>query len=45
MGRWNQGPSLDGRAEYSTRQAPEPEGQEPSLGKARENSGAQKEQL
>ncbi|WP_110693848.1 manganese catalase family protein [Salinicola halophyticus] len=45
VGRWNQGPSLDGRGEYSTRQKPEPEGQEPSLGKAREGSGAQKEQM
>ncbi|NRB55780.1 MAG: manganese catalase family protein [Salinicola sp.] len=44
-GRWNRGPSLDGRGEYSTRDKPEPEGQVPSLGKAREHSGAQKEQM
>lgn len=45
QGRWCQGPSLDGRAEYSVKEQPEPLGQEPSLGKAREGSGAQREQM
>lgn len=45
QGRWSQGPSLDGRAEYSAKEQPEPLGQEPSLGKAREGSGAQEEQI
>jgi len=44
-GRWSQGPSLDGRSEYSMKQEPEPTGQEPSLGKAPKHSGAQKEQM
>ena len=44
-GRWTSGPSLDGRSEFSIREKPEPLGQKPSLGKARPNSGAQKEQL
>ncbi|MBS62153.1 hypothetical protein T35B1_11362 [Salinisphaera shabanensis T35B1] len=44
-GRWSQGPSLDGRSEYSMKQEPEPLGQEPSLGKAREGARAQKEQM
>jgi len=44
-GRWSNGPSLDGRSKYSVRDQPEPEGQEPSLGKARANSGAQIEQI
>ncbi|NWO57278.1 manganese catalase family protein [Chromohalobacter israelensis] len=45
QGRWSHGPSLDGRAEYSAKEQPEPLGQEPSLGKAREGSGAQEEQI
>ena len=44
-GRWSSGPSLDGRGEFSVKQQPEPEGQVPSLGKAKPNSGAQKEQI
>lgn len=44
-GRWTEGPSLDGKAEFSVREKPEPQGQEPSLGKARKGSGAQKEQM
>ncbi|WP_083007085.1 manganese catalase family protein [Halomonas sp. GT] len=44
-GRWSSGPSLDGRSKYSVREQPEPEGQEPSLGKAKSKSGAQKEQI
>ena len=42
--RWNSGPSLDGRGEYSVRQA-EPLGQEPVLGPARSDGGAQAEQI
>ncbi|RKQ97167.1 Mn-containing catalase [Kushneria sinocarnis] len=45
QGRWSQGPSLDGRGEFSARQQPEPKGQEPSLGKARPGSGAQQQQM
>lgn len=45
QGRWCQGPSLDGRAEFTAKEQPEPLGEEPSLGKARENSGAQKGQM
>jgi len=44
-GRWSEGPSLDGRSQYSVRNQPAPEGQEPSLGGAKEKSGAQKEQI
>ena len=44
-GRWGHGPSLDGKSEYSVRDEPEPQGQEPSLGKAREGSRVQKGQL
>jgi Mn-containing catalase len=43
-GRWTSGPSLDGRGTFSVAKA-EPLGQEPSLGKARSDSGAQKEQM
>jgi Mn-containing catalase len=43
-GRWTSGPSLDGEGTFSARKA-EPHGQEPSLGKARPDSGAQKEQM
>ncbi len=45
QGRWSSGPSLDGRAEFSVKDKPEPLGQEPSLGKARKDSAAQKEQM
>ncbi|TNH17460.1 manganese catalase family protein [Halomonas sp. BL6] len=44
-GRWSEGPSLDGRSQYSVRNQPASEGQEPSLGSAKEKSGAQKEQI
>ncbi|RFC62513.1 catalase [Fulvimarina endophytica] len=44
-GRWSSGPSLDGRAEFHVVDQPAPEGQEPDLGKARPNSGAQTEQI
>lgn len=44
-GRWSEGPSFDGRSQFSARNQPEPEGQEPSLGMAKEKSGAQKEQI
>ncbi|TPW30460.1 manganese catalase family protein [Pararhizobium mangrovi] len=44
-GRWTSGPSMDGKAEFSVKQKPEPEGQKPSLGRAKPNSGAQKEQM
>ena len=44
-GRWSSGPSLDGRGEFSVKAQPEPLGQVPSLGKAKPNSGAQKEQI
>jgi Mn-containing catalase len=43
-GRWSSGPSLDGVAEF-TAAAAEAMGQEPVLGKARPNSGAQSEQM
>lgn len=39
------GPSFDGRGEFSVKPQPEPEGQVPSLGKAKPNSGAQTEQM
>ncbi|MGP9500568.1 manganese catalase family protein [Halomonas sp. AOP43-D1-4] len=44
-GRWAEGPSFDGRSEFTARQQPEPEGQAPTLGMAKEKSGAQKEQI
>jgi Mn-containing catalase len=43
-GRYSQGPSLDGKGEYHFVQA-EPLGEEPVLGPARPDSGAQKEQM
>ena len=42
--RWNSGPSLDGKAAFSARQIT-PHGQEPVLGPARPDSGAQAEQI
>ena len=45
QGPWTSGPSLDGRAQFTARDKAEPEGQVPSLGKARPNSGAQKAQI
>ncbi len=44
-GRWTSGPSLDGRAEFSVRERVEPLGQQASLGHARPQSGAQREQI
>jgi Mn-containing catalase len=43
-GRWSSGPSIDGQGEFTTRHM-EPEGEEPALGRARPDSGAQMEQL
>ena len=43
-GRYTNGPSLDGKAEYTTFQN-KPMGEEPVLGPARPDSGAQKEQI
>jgi Mn-containing catalase len=44
QGRWSEGPSIDGNDTFSSR-AMEPMGEEPNLGRARPNSGAQAEQL
>lgn len=44
-GRWAQGPSLDGRSDFSVKNQPEPEGQEAKLGAAKPLSGAQEEQI
>jgi len=43
-GRWTQGPSLDGKGEYSIVQN-QPMGQEPVLGPARPDSAAQSQQI
>lgn len=43
-GRWNQGPSLDGKGQFTAMQA-EPMGDEPVLGPAEPLSGAQIEQI
>ena len=43
-GRWTEGPSLDGKGEFSVMQNV-PMGQEPVLGPARKDSFAQKEQM
>src|SRR5205807_1899469 len=43
-GRWNEGRSMDGKGNFSIRQN-EPLGQEPVLGPARPDSGAQREQI
>ena len=43
-GRWTQGPSIDGRGEFTVFRN-EPLGNEPFLGAARPDSGAQKEQI
>lgn len=45
QGRWSSGPSLDGKSQFTVKQQPEPQGQAPSLGKARKHSGAQLEQM
>ncbi|MGP9634758.1 manganese catalase family protein [Halomonas sp. AOP43-A1-21] len=44
-GRWGEGPSFDGRSQFSVRNQPAPEGQEATLGMAKEKSGAQKDQI
>jgi len=44
QGRWTSGPSLDGRGQFTMAPA-KAMGQEPSLGKARPDSGAQTEQM
>ncbi|MBP5978596.1 MAG: manganese catalase family protein [Halomonas sp.] len=44
-GRWGEGPSFDGRSQFSVRNQPTPEGQEATLGMAKEKSGAQKDQI
>jgi Mn-containing catalase len=43
-GRWTEGPSLDGKGQFSVFQN-EPMGEAPVLGPAREGSGAQQEQI
>lgn len=43
-GRWTQGPSMDGKGEFTVFRN-EPMGEEPVLGPARPDSGAQKEQI
>jgi len=44
QGRWSSGQSIDGNGSFTTRNM-EPMGEEPNLGRARPNSGAQAEQL
>lgn len=44
QGRWSQGQSIDGNGTFSSRPM-DPLGEEPSLGRAKPNSGAQAEQL
>ena len=43
-GRWTEGPSLDGKSTYSVFQN-KPMGEEPVLGPARPDSGAQSQQI
>jgi Mn-containing catalase len=43
-GRWSEGTSIDGKGEFTTRKM-NPDGQTPNLGKARPDSGAQREQI
>jgi Mn-containing catalase len=43
-GRWNDGPSIDGKGRFFVQQG-EPLGDEPVLGPARPDSGAQREQM
>jgi Mn-containing catalase len=43
-GRWSEGTSIDGKGEFTARPH-EPMGEEPDLGPARPNSGAQSEQI
>ena len=44
QGRWSEGVSIDGKGEFETRHM-EPQGEEPALGRARPESGAQAEQM
>jgi Mn-containing catalase len=44
QGRWSEGPSIDGKGEFTTRPM-EPLGEEPQLAPARPGSGAQSEQI
>lgn len=44
QGRWSEGPSIDGNGTFTSRPM-EPLGEVPNLGRAREGSGAQAEQL
>ncbi len=44
QGRWSEGQSIDGNGAFTSRPM-EPLGEEPQLGRARENSGAQAEQM
>jgi hypothetical protein len=43
-GRWSQGESIDGKGQFQPTKV-EPMGEEPVLGPARPDSGAQKEQM
>jgi Mn-containing catalase len=43
-GRYSEGPSLDGKSQFTAKQIV-PLGEEPSLGRARPDSGAQREQM
>ncbi|MCZ4058287.1 hypothetical protein O3W44_03020 [Pantoea sp. LMR881] len=44
-GRWCEGPSFDGAGQFTAKEQPEMLGEEPLLGHAKANSGAQKEQM
>jgi Mn-containing catalase len=44
QGRWSEGPSIDGKGQFEPTKV-EPMGDEPVLGPARPDSGAQKEQM
>jgi hypothetical protein len=43
QGRWSKGESIDGNGSFSSRPM-EPQGENPNLGRAKPNSGAQAEQ-
>ncbi|MDU4289766.1 manganese catalase family protein [Mixta calida] len=44
-GRWSEGPSYDGKGQFTAKEKPEILGDEPLLGSARPGSGAQNEQI
>lgn len=44
-GRWSEGPSYDGKGQFTAKEKPEILGDEPLLGPARPGSGAQNEQI